>query len=59
LIWLGKKLASLETYKETKMPIKTPDEFNTTQEYVDYLEGIQAEKNAQAEAEMLAREANL
>lgn len=41
------------------MPIKTPDEFNTIQEYVDYLEQIQAEKNAQAEAEMLAREANL
>jgi hypothetical protein len=40
------------------MPIKTPDEFSTTQEYFDYLEGIQAEKNAQAEAEMLAREAN-
>jgi len=41
------------------MPIKTPDEFNTVQEYVDYLAQIQAEKNAQAEAEMLAREANL
>jgi len=40
------------------MTIKTQDEFDTIQEYFDYLNQIQAEKNAQAEAEMLAREAN-
>jgi hypothetical protein len=40
------------------MTIKTLDEFNTPQEYFDYLNQIQEEKNAQAEAEMLAREAN-
>jgi hypothetical protein len=40
------------------MTIKTLDEFDTPQEYFDYLNQIQAEKNAQAEAEMLAREAN-
>jgi hypothetical protein len=40
------------------MTIKTLDEFDTTEEYFDYLNQIQAEKNAQAEAEMLAREAN-
>jgi len=40
------------------MTIKTLDEFDSPQEYFDYLNQIQAEKNAQAEAEMLAREAN-
>ena len=40
------------------MTIKTLDEFDTPQEYFEYLNQIQAEKNAQAEAEMLAREAN-
>jgi hypothetical protein len=40
------------------MTIKTLDEFNNPQEYFDYLNQIQVEKNAQAEAEMLAREAN-
>ena len=41
------------------MTLKTPDEFNTPQEYADYLSQIQAEKNAIAEAEMLARQENL
>jgi hypothetical protein len=40
------------------MTIKTPKDFSSTQEYIDYLDQIQAEKNAKAEAEMLAREAN-
>jgi hypothetical protein len=40
------------------MTIKTRDEFDTSQEYTNYLSQLQAEKNAQAEAEMLAREAN-
>lgn len=40
------------------MPIKTQDDFSTVQEYVDYIEQTQIEKNAQAEAEMLAREEN-
>jgi hypothetical protein len=40
------------------MTLKTLDEFNTPQEYFDYLDQVQAEKNAKAEAEMLAREAN-
>jgi hypothetical protein len=40
------------------MPLKTVDDFNTVEEYFEYLNQIQAEKNAKAEAEMLAREAN-
>lgn len=40
------------------MTLKTLDEFNTPKEYFDYLSQVQAEKNAQAEAEMLAREEN-
>ena len=40
------------------MTIKTLDEFDTPQQYFDYLNQIQAEKNAKAEAEMLAREEN-
>ena len=40
------------------MTLKTLDDFDTPQEYFDYLNQIQAEKNAQAEAEMLAREEN-
>ena len=40
------------------MTIKTLDEFDTPQDYFDYLNQLQAEKNAQAEAEMLAREEN-
>ena len=41
------------------MTLKTPDEFNTPQEYVEYLSQVQAEKNALAEAEMLARQENV
>lgn len=41
------------------MTLKTPDEFNTPQEYAEYLSQVQAEKNALAEAEMLARQENL
>jgi hypothetical protein len=37
--------------------MKKLEEFNTAEEYFNYLNQIQAEKNAQAEAEMLAREA--
>ena len=40
------------------MTMKTPEEFNTVEEYFEYLNQIQADKNAQAEAEMLSREAN-
>jgi hypothetical protein len=40
------------------MPIKTQNDFNTLQEYVDYIEQLQVEKLAKEEAEMLAREAN-
>lgn len=40
------------------MTLKTQDDFETIQEYYDYLNKVQAEKNAQAEAEMLAREGN-
>lgn len=40
------------------MTLKTQDDFETIQEYYDYLNQVQAEKNAQAEAEMLAREGN-
>jgi spore coat polysaccharide biosynthesis protein SpsF (cytidylyltransferase family) len=40
------------------MTIKTHEDFDTMQEYFDYLAQIQADKNAQAEAEMLAREEN-
>jgi hypothetical protein len=40
------------------MTLRTQDDFDTVQEYINYLSQIQAEKNAQAEAEMLAREAN-
>lgn len=40
------------------MTLKTPDEFDTPQEYADYLSQIQAEKNALAEAEAIAREEN-
>lgn len=40
------------------MSIKTQDDFNTLQEYFEYLSQLQAERNAQAEAEMLAREEN-
>jgi hypothetical protein len=40
------------------MTLKTQDEFETFQEYFEYLNQVQIEKNAQAEAEMLAREAN-
>jgi len=44
------------------MTLKTPDEFDTPQEYADYLSQIQAEKNAQAEAQVaaaaIAREEN-
>lgn len=41
------------------MTIKTPDYFNTPQEYAEYLSQVQAEKNALAEAEMLAKQENL
>ena len=44
--------------KETKVTLKTQDEFDTLQEYIDYLNQVQIEKNAQAEAEMLEREGN-
>lgn len=40
------------------MTLKTQDDFDTLQEYLDYLNQIQIEKNAKAEAEMLAREGN-
>ena len=40
------------------MTIKTLEDFDTPQDYFDYLNQLQAEKNAQAEAEMLAREEN-
>lgn len=38
------------------MTLKTPDEFDTPQDYINYLNQIQAEKNAIAEAELLAAE---
>ena len=38
--------------------MKKLEEFNTVQEYVDYIEQLQVEKLAKEEAEMLAREAN-
>ena len=38
--------------------MKTPEEFNTVEEYLDYVEQLQVEKLANEEAEMLAREAN-
>jgi len=43
------------------MTLKTREEFSTLEEYTDYLSQIQAEKNAQAEAEtkLLARERDL
>jgi hypothetical protein len=40
------------------MPIKTLEDFNTPQEYIDYIEQLQVEKLAKDEAEMLARETN-
>lgn len=40
------------------MLIRTQDEFDTLQEYLDYLNQVQIEKNARAEAEMLEREEN-
>jgi hypothetical protein len=40
------------------MTLRTQDDFDTVQEYFEYLNQCQIEKNAQAEAEMLAREAN-
>lgn len=41
------------------MTIKTSEEFATPQEYVEYLSQLQAEKNALAEAEILAKQENL
>lgn len=38
------------------MAIKTQDEFDTPEDYMNYLSQLQAEKNAQAEAEMLSNE---
>jgi hypothetical protein len=40
------------------MTLKTPDEFNTLQEYAEYLSQVQAERNALVEAEIIAREEN-
>jgi hypothetical protein len=40
------------------MTLRTQDDFDTVEEYFEYLNQFQIEKNAQAEAEMLAREAN-
>jgi hypothetical protein len=40
------------------MTLKTPDEFDTPQEYAEYLSQVQAERNALAEAEIIAREEN-
>jgi hypothetical protein len=40
------------------MTLKTPDEFDTPQEYAEYLSQVQAEKNALAEAKIIAREEN-
>ena len=40
------------------MTMKNLEEFNTVEEYVDYIEQLQVEKVAKEEAEMLAREAN-
>jgi hypothetical protein len=40
------------------MTVNTPEEFNTVEEYLDYVEQLQVEKLANEEAEMLAREAN-
>lgn len=40
------------------MTIKTQEEFDTQQDYNNYLSQLQAEKNAKAEEETLAREAN-